>query len=78
MLAQLLDALNTKEPLTLAKLAEAAKTTEAEVLKALHCECEAWWYIEQVPGSKGWLYRKRDLASGYVPNVMLPGGRGEA
>lgn len=77
MLAQLLDALNEKEPLTLAELATAANTTEADVLRALHCESEAWWYVEQVPGSKGWLYRKRDLQSGYVPNVMMS-GRGEA
>jgi len=69
MLTNLLCALNEREPLTLGGLATATGSTAADVLRALHCETEAWWYVEQVPGSAGWLYRKRQMPAPVAPFV---------
>jgi len=69
MLTNLLFALNKNKPLTLDELAAAAGASAADVLRALHCETEAWWHVEQVPGSAGWLYRKRQMPAPVAPFV---------
>lgn len=74
MLSLILEALLKKEPLSMAELSAATKCEPQNILRALHSESEAWWYIEAFAGPHGWLYRCRPIQNGYVPRVMMSAG----
>jgi len=74
MLAKILKQLDEKpEGLGIGELATLCERTVPAILAALATEPWGWWYVEQVAGPHGWIYRKRTLLMGYVPRVMRKG-----
>lgn len=74
MLLLILEALIKKEPLTIIELSAAIQKDPQDILRCLHSESEAWWYVEAFAGTDGWLYRARSVQAGYVPRVMMSAG----